>query len=1340
MIDYEEPEFFGHLPSAAELSRLLGTLDPADETGQHVRLLLTRLPETTFDEAIAHGESALTRAGEDPALRFDLHLALAFRYEERWESTHDTVDLSHAIDHLGEIAGFLDSAFALTMLGRLLLVRNEARPSEDDIQAAVGWLRAAQSKPDADHETQAFLGIALEQRDETEREALPLLRDVLQSEELGDPLLDLVTHRLSRLHFTQHVASPASLAKLKELDTAIEHARSGDLDDPEQAYDLGHMLLRRFGISAKNCDRQDATDLFERLLLEVTPGSGAAEVIAEELSELYVTYCRTGDPEEATSAIDRLEVLKAQVKDDGQLVRLALAEAYTVRRSGERDDLGRLVALLGELPGDDAFLRMWRVLAEAEQALTGHLSEEELDRAAGQLWAVARSDVSDHKGLLTVLIAGAHVLARRHLLNTGDWSPLGAMPDFDAVTGGRELVLLRSWHRALPAGATGRAELQATIALFRSHLRGRVSGPDAVEELEEQQATIEELSRVAMELRPDDALRPPLRLQLALQRMNRAAVLHDPLELARVLRSLEKLLADCPAGHPLIPLTKVLLGVAMLHRHNQFEQPMDLVGVRELLLTADPREQLDEPIWALARFALARVEVLLGAETRDHDMLNRGVARHQEILDRLALGDSARHDAVCGLAWSLLMRYLATGDTADLRAAEVHLRDVGSRARTANALYDRHDLQNLETMIGLLSGSAVIAADQLDLTTLLSSDAATSTEATRTLVSLRRLTAGRGQYSAAFGTFLDLLECVRAQDIPGIRKAAVKLKGVARQDVVEWQTGVVMTAMASMGCLTAYRLGGDETALDDAIELLEKSVADGLLDLPTSLDSGESLTEAWWLRGTEEDIDTAVTIGSRFLRRYAKQILIQENLAECTSLAATAATTAIGWARRCLARDRPEPAFAMLEIGRTLRLHAATNMPAVLRKTVSSVVPQAAAMRSRPDAAIDAEASAIAGGRVTIPDDLRRRVLDAVDPREIEQWPPAPDTGDLAGALRELELDFLVYLVPGDEDADGYAVHLSRSGDLGSIRLPDLVPGVGDWTDVGTSCEWAWRTAMGPLCAHLPGACHIALVPCGNLDRVPWHAAREPGGSRYLPERLRVTYFPSGHQLGALARRPALPHGAGMAFVADAVDSGIGEEEAGYLRGLHPSGRFFGHPSWTETKPVSRQALAEVLLHDSRPAVLHLACHAFAAPDPVNARIGSGAASISVLELLVADAQRTDRKPGGLVVTAACETDLGGASAEGLTIATALLATGASSVIGTKWRVSTHQTAVLMCRFHYELRLGRSPSEALHATQLWALDPDRPPTDGLPVELVATEASAALGDPRYWAAFTHHGR
>src|SRR6185312_2326029 len=69
--DEEDQEFFGREPSPADLRQLLAGINPGDETGLHVRLLLTRLlPEDEFDEAIRHGEVAMAGAEEDPALRF----------------------------------------------------------------------------------------------------------------------------------------------------------------------------------------------------------------------------------------------------------------------------------------------------------------------------------------------------------------------------------------------------------------------------------------------------------------------------------------------------------------------------------------------------------------------------------------------------------------------------------------------------------------------------------------------------------------------------------------------------------------------------------------------------------------------------------------------------------------------------------------------------------------------------------------------------------------------------------------------------------------------------------------------------------------------------------------------------------------------------------------------------------------------------------------------------------------------------------------------------------------------------------------------------------------------
>lgn len=1321
-------------PTVPELRRLLATLDPADASRPRVRLLLAqRLPDEEFGEAIEHGEAALAAARDDPSLAFDSHVALAFRYEDRWSATNelDAVDL--AIRHLAEVAPYFESAFPLTMLGRLLLIRFEARESEADIEEAIGCLRVAYGKPDADDETRALLGLALELREDGEQEALPLLLSVIHSEELDEPLLDLVTHRLSRLHFGKHVSSPESLARLAELNTAIHHARSGDLDDHEQAFDLARMLDRRYGISAVDTDRRDAIALFERVLGE-TSSETDVELCASRLSTLYSSFCHGGDPAESAAAIAKLEALRDRVRDEDQLVRLALAEAYSLRRSVREDDVARLITLLDELPDEESFVVSWRAVAHAERALTNRLPDEELDRTLDQVWTAARAELADPKALLTVLVAGAHVLARRHRLETGEWTPLDAFADFGKATGRRELARLREWAGALPAGTPGHGELLASAALLRSYLCGPVPGPDAIGDLAEQRATIEELSGVFTVLHADDPLRWPIRLQLAVQGMNRSAVLRDPRELEPVLHDLRRMLADCPPGHPVAPVVKVLLGTALLHRHNQFDLPVDLAEVRELLVTADPDEELDDPIWAMGRFTLARTEVLLGFQHRDHELLNRGVARHEEILGRLPIGDTFRHDAVCGLAWSLVVRSLFTGDAADVDAAREHLRDVGSRPRDANAVYEFQDLEQLEMMIGMADPASTAKVGDVDLTRLLAPDAATSTDAAALLAKLRTAITGNSPYAAAFGTFLDMLENARTANLPGIHDAVAKLRTAADHEAYEWQTNTVMTTIASMASWAGHQLTGDPAALDEAVRLLEESLAGGLLDLPLGIGSVLPLAEAWWQRGTEEDLDSAAEAGILVLRHYARQILIQRSLAECTALAAAAAGTALDWARRCLGRDRPDAAFAMLEIGRTLRLHAAADMPPVLREVVTPGAPPPGPAAGR------AATSAIAGDPIKIPDDLRRQALDSGGAPSAAQWPPTPDAVEVGGTLRELGLDHLVYLVPGGNDQPGYAVHVSRAGELGTFALPELGSADRAPASVGAACEWAWHAAMGSLTGRLPEARRIALVPCGGLDRIPWHAAREPGG-RFLPERLQVTYAATAHQLGTIARRPVLSPARTVTFVADGEDAGIGEHEARYLAALRPQGRFFGHPSWDGTATaVSREALTEALLGDDRPAVLHLACHAKADADPLNAMIGSGEAAVSVMEMLTSASRSPELTPGGLVVAAACEIDLGGESGEGLSIATALLATGACSVIGTKWRVSTYQTAVLMCFLHHALISGSSPAEALHATQLWALDPNRTPLDDLPAGLRTTEASPDLAEPRYWAAFTHHGR
>jgi CHAT domain-containing protein len=136
----------------------------------------------------------------------------------------------------------------------------------------------------------------------------------------------------------------------------------------------------------------------------------------------------------------------------------------------------------------------------------------------------------------------------------------------------------------------------------------------------------------------------------------------------------------------------------------------------------------------------------------------------------------------------------------------------------------------------------------------------------------------------------------------------------------------------------------------------------------------------------------------------------------------------------------------------------------------------------------------------------------------------------------------------------------------------------------------------------------------------------------------------------------------------------------------------------------------------------------------------AGESELSVARILAAAQNRPADAPGGLVVLSACASDLTtSAYDEALTLATAFLAAGAVSVVGSRWPVNDRSTACLMVMFHrYRTIDGLGDRDALRATHLWMLNPQRevPPE----LEPLGVAGRRALADPTAWAPFTHHGR
>jgi hypothetical protein len=469
-----------------------------------------------------------------------------------------------------------------------------------------------------------------------------------------------------------------------------------------------------------------------------------------------------------------------------------------------------------------------------------------------------------------------------------------------------------------------------------------------------------------------------------------------------------------------------------------------------------------------------------------------------------------------------------------------------------------------------------------------------------------------------------------------------------------------------------------------------------------------------------------------------------------------------------------------LELGRALVLHAATvaaDVPALLREA------------GRPELAAEWDDQAVASGRrpgrdiADIPGDLRRRVLAALRSGPAEhRMLAAPTATQVAEALRAARMDQLIYLIPASDEVAGRALIVGADATVEEYRLPDLSAGPGGAVArfaqarqarraaVGISaarrfadeldglCEWAWRVAIGPLLGHLPATeprpPHLVLAPMGILGIVPWQAARHgpPGDLHYACEEAVFATCASARQLIDAVARPWLRAGAGSAiFVANpGGDLPWSQQEADAMcAALYPDAIYLGTSDQTVIR--GRGTPEEVLaclspagLHGVVPAVLHLGCHARAADSPEESRLRLADGQALPVSRILAQARTRPRgEPGGLVVLAACTSDLALSDYdEALTLSSAFLAAGATGVVGSRWEVSDLYTALLMFMFHRHLVANPAgdPADALRAAQLWMLSPRREIPAQMPPALAGHARRSAARSPQSWAAFTYHGQ
>lgn len=396
------------------------------------------------------------------------------------------------------------------------------------------------------------------------------------------------------------------------------------------------------------------------------------------------------------------------------------------------------------------------------------------------------------------------------------------------------------------------------------------------------------------------------------------------------------------------------------------------------------------------------------------------------------------------------------------------------------------------------------------------------------------------------------------------------------------------------------------------------------------------------------------------LRGLLWDVLLQRDVEAMHSAAQSAAETALEVARLCLEDHESESAAFAVESGRALTVYASTES----RKLKDRLLAQGEA-----ELAAEWEQALLTADGSSAADGLRRRVISALAGIALDEYGfpvgspgsattrllDPPSIHEIRAALRTLDVDALVYLIPGDAQS-GACVVVPVDGPADQLPLPSLnwkalaafdesvasrifnamgaqispretrsasehtaetAGGLGsesrDQTRrahaaVDDVCDWAWKVAMRPLLELWPDRSgddpvRLVLVPVRELSRVPWHAARERAEGRecYVVERAVISYTPSARLLCDVAARSAVPLTDSGLFVGDPDTHGAGSdlpaaraEALAVKEAFYPRARYVGREADGTAAAAGAGRKPEVtdwLADPDGGPVVHLACH-----------------------------------------------------------------------------------------------------------------------------------------------------
>lgn len=243
---------------------------------------------------------------------------------------------------------------------------------------------------------------------------------------------------------------------------------------------------------------------------------------------------------------------------------------------------------------------------------------------------------------------------------------------------------------------------------------------------------------------------------------------------------------------------------------------------------------------------------------------------------------------------------------------------------------------------------------------------------------------------------------------------------------------------------------------------------------------------------------------------------------------------------------------------------------------------------------------------------------------------------------------------------------------------------------------------------------HLIIVPDKSLWKIPFQALSSDG-KQYLIEEKLISYVSSVSILieqlkGAKPNRQTLQAFANSSFETKLLQ--YVNSEASTVAGIYKS------------KPINNATTQDFIRVSEKFDILHFSMHAEVANDqPLDSflgfkKIGNDDGRLTVEELL-----NIKLKKESLVFLASCDTN-NVLSGEGLvSLAWAMLGSGATTVISAQWEANDKSTAIFTKTFYDNYKQGNSTAEAIQKAAL---------------ELIKNKSNN-MHEPYYWADFTLNG-